>query len=332
MKPTGPTGLFAFFIAFALCFMSWLTPLCEKISFTDAEAVPLGIPSYDGKVLHAWYISRIMSRGKETFYTREENSYVKYLERTLRQDPDSRLVLFFHGQDGTVASGRRADIHRALREKAHIITLDYRDQRRTTISKRRLTADGLAFIRWFLAKTAIPPERIVIFGEGFGSAVAISMMHKLKQEGDKMCFAGVVLGPGLDKAQVIDVQNFGLIPQETTQRDNLQQIKHLTNKTHKFHITLIHAEGRPNSSLARAIHMFRLAAIGASGETDYFGMDVNATLDGMFENSVSLDHGRVWGTVNGEIRLIDAGQGGENVTMHNTAKAVWTAFNGRTCL
>jgi len=103
-----------------------------------------------------------------------------------------------HGNAGTVAQGWRTDTYRALSmgapDKIHVLTADYRGFGYSTGSpyEEGLIIDGVAVVKWALEVARIPPERIVLFGQSLGTAVATAVAEHFIVE-DGIEFKGIIL-------------------------------------------------------------------------------------------------------------------------------------------
>lgn len=131
------------------------------------EAEDLEVTAEDGVVLRGW---RIRGEGR-------------------------RALLFFHGNAGNVS--HRLERARILRERfgLDVFLLDYRGYglSKGDPSEEGLYRDGRAAHR-AATERGFPPERIVLFGESLGSAVAIQLAL------DRPCAAAVLETPFLSIA------------------------------------------------------------------------------------------------------------------------------------
>jgi abhydrolase domain-containing protein 12 len=115
----------------------------------------------------------------------------------LRNDPDTRLLLYFHGNTATIAQGRRTEEYRSYSsggsEKIFVLAFDYRGFGKSTgsPSENGLMNDAEAVIEWALNTAGIPPDRIVLLGHSLGTAVAAGIAHHYAKMGIE--FAGLIL-------------------------------------------------------------------------------------------------------------------------------------------
>lgn len=165
----------------------------EQFGFAHHQATPFYISAEDGERLHCWHVLPIgayAANQNELLAQGPEGGLVERYEETLnfkllKENPNARLVLYFHGTSGTMASGWRPDSYRSIYAvdpvNTHILTFDYRGYGKSTghPSEPGLIRDAEAITNWALHTAGIPPSRIVIFGQSLGSAVAIALVHKL---------------------------------------------------------------------------------------------------------------------------------------------------------
>jgi len=105
--------------------MTWFKDLDvpESFGFMRNQVTPFFLESSDGKKLYAWHILPIeLYRKHEVTLLEEPVGFVpditsRHAFKLLRDDPDARLILHFHGAAGTVGSGYRVPtIERCLRD------------------------------------------------------------------------------------------------------------------------------------------------------------------------------------------------------------------------
>jgi abhydrolase domain-containing protein 12 len=138
----------------------------------------------------------------------------------LREDPEARLVIHFHGAGGTVGSGYRIPNYHALSagdsEKIHVLTFDYQGFGHSTgsSSEEGLIADAHAVIDWAMNIAGISTSHIIIFGQSLGTAVSIAVSNELAQRSPSVVFAGTILvAPFADIAALVSTYCIaGVIP------------------------------------------------------------------------------------------------------------------------
>lgn len=326
----------------------------EQFGFAHHQATPFHIPTSDGEKLHAWHVlplgaylaneRALLAQGPEGGLVGRFQDSLNF--RLLRDNPDARLVLYFHGTSGTMASGWRPDSYRSLYAadpaNTHVLTFDYRGYGLSTghPSEPGLITDALAVVDWALHTAGIPPERIVIFGQSLGSAVAIGLVHSLAtaaKRGDRIHFAGLVITASFsDLAQLTATYRIGgVIPVLSpvakvpalfrffTRRlsstwDNAGRLGEFVRAADRYHITLLHAEDDSDIPMEHSVRLFREAvraaaaddAAGGSpkGHAGRGGREVSSEeLDGMIEERTETrgEGGKVtvWEARKGEISL-----------------------------
>ncbi len=130
------------------------------IEFTPENAglayEELWLPSGDGVKLNGWFIP-----AENAFYT----------------------ILFFHGNGGNISQRlEKAVVLNSL--KVNVCLIDYRGYGRSEgcPSERGLYSDASAALQYLIREQGIAPDRIVLYGESLGSAVAVdcATRHQVK--------------------------------------------------------------------------------------------------------------------------------------------------------
>ncbi|CAK7226139.1 hypothetical protein SEUCBS140593_006140 [Sporothrix eucalyptigena] len=198
--------------------MTWFKDLNvpETFGFMRNQVTPFWIQTADGEKLHAWHILPVeLYRHNEPALTSEPAGLIldftsRLAFRLLRDDPEARLVLHFHGAGGTVASGYRVPNYRAVSAghpgKIHVLTFDYRGFGRSSgkPSEQGLVNDALAVVDWVMNVAGIPASRIVVFAQSMGTAVSVAVSNHLAQQSPPVVFAGTVLvAPFADVASLV---------------------------------------------------------------------------------------------------------------------------------
>jgi abhydrolase domain-containing protein 12 len=177
----------------------------EVFGFLHNQVTPFPIETSDGETLHAWHVLPLtLYRRHEKELLAQPSGFAHDLSsrlsfKLLRDAPDARLVIYLHGTAGCMASGVRPDVYRALYsaapDKIHIVTIDYRGYGLSsgTPSEEGLLLDAIALAAWAVNVAGIPTSRTVLFAQSLGTAVAISLMDKLRDQSSTLSFAGTIL-------------------------------------------------------------------------------------------------------------------------------------------
>jgi len=192
--------------------LTWFRDLAapEQWGFLRNQVTPFTLTTSDGETIHAWHIlpHQLYLKHQDELHQQPSGTFVdpdvlssRLPFKLLRDDPDALLVLYFHGAAGTLASGYRPASYRALSAaapdtKIHVVAIDYRGFGSSTGSPSEdgLLTDALTLADWATKQVGIPAERIVLFGQSLGTAVAISLAHHLAMNRhDPVLFAGMVL-------------------------------------------------------------------------------------------------------------------------------------------
>jgi abhydrolase domain-containing protein 12 len=195
--------------------MTWFKDLDvpESFGFMHNQVTPFFLESSDGEKLYAWHILPVeLYRKHEATLLQEPVGIAsditsRHAFKLLRDDPDARLILHFHGAAGTVGSGYRVPNYRALSAgqpgKIHVLTFDYRGFGKSTgtPSEGGILLDAHAIIDWAMKVADIPSERILIFAQSMGTAVSVAISNYFALKSPPVIFAGTVLvAPFIDAA------------------------------------------------------------------------------------------------------------------------------------
>ncbi|CAI9632001.1 unnamed protein product [Alternaria burnsii] len=160
----------------------------ERAGFLKNQVVPFRITSKDGERLFAWLIAPlgVYARDADAFIQEKTGTDVEHTLawRLLRDDPEARLLIYFHGNSATLAQERRTIEYRSYSagasEKMFVLAFDYRGFGISTgdPSESGLLNDAEAVIDWALNTCLIPPERIVLLGHSLGTAVVSGIAHR----------------------------------------------------------------------------------------------------------------------------------------------------------
>lgn len=186
--------------------LAWFRDLTvpEQFGFAPRQVNSFFIETEGNEKLHAWHILPLGVYRRHLSVLLPDKNENDPKESTtaldlLKFDPEARLVLYFHGTAGCLASGWRPDSYRAIYAAApdhiHVLSFDYRGYGLSsgTPSEEGLLQDGLAAVQWALEVAGIPPCRIVIYGQSLGTAVAFALMQHYATLPEPILFAGHVL-------------------------------------------------------------------------------------------------------------------------------------------
>ena len=253
----------------------------EQWGFLRNQVTPFHLKTPDGETLHAWHVLPLETYRQHQDDLRNESTGLcediqqRLSFKLLRDDPTAQLVLYLHGAAGTLGSGWRPQSYRALSAAStnvHVLVIDYRGFGTSTgwPSEAGLLTDALTLVNFATEAAGISPERIVLFAQSIGTAVAVSVTHHLATQSPPILFAGTVLvAPFADVAsltktykvagtipllspiaffpKLLTLLNYFIISKWPSQEKLAGVIKHLDSvkidgRKRKYDITLIHAE------------------------------------------------------------------------------------------
>ena len=177
----------------------------EQWGFLHNQVMVFRLKTPDGESLQAWHVLPLGTYQRHEKELAEEPSGLaraiteRLSFRLLHDDPEALLVLYFHGAAGTLGSGWRPPSYRAMSagapDKIHTIAIDYRGfgSSTGTPSEDGLVTDAQTLVDWAMEVAQIPPSRIVLFAQSIGTAVAVSVAHRIATRPDPVLFSGMVL-------------------------------------------------------------------------------------------------------------------------------------------
>ncbi|KAG9237084.1 Alpha/Beta hydrolase protein [Amylocarpus encephaloides] len=178
----------------------------EQFGFAKNQITPFNFTTPDNELIYAWHVMPLGLYAKhEVEILHRPSGCAEDITRTkafqlLQDNPDSRLIINFHGNAGTVAQGWRTDSYRALSggstSNIHILAIDYRGFGLSTgfPTEYGVIIDGIAAVDWAMRVAKVPSERIVLLGQSLGTAVTAAVAEHYAHEG--VHFAGIVLVAG----------------------------------------------------------------------------------------------------------------------------------------
>ena len=198
----------------------------ETFGFLKNQVTPLRIPTRDGQRLYAWLVTplRVYARNEFTLTkdasTLSENIQDRQAFKLLKNDPNSRLVIYFHGNAGTVGQTRRTEAYRMISSGAsdtiYVLAFDYRGFGNSTGSptEEGLIIDAVSVIHWAMEVAHIAPSRIVLVAQSLGTALACAAANHYICKEPKVEFAGIVLCAAFTNAATVclNYSVFGRLP------------------------------------------------------------------------------------------------------------------------
>ncbi|KAL2022012.1 hypothetical protein VTK56DRAFT_6252 [Thermocarpiscus australiensis] len=312
----------------------------EQFGFAHHQVTPFYMSTPDGVRLHAWHVlplAAYQANERALLAQGPDGGLVEDFEQTLnfhllKENPDARLVLYFHGTSGTMASGWRPDSYRSLYAadpvNTHVLTFDYRGYGESTGNPTEpgIITDALAVADWAMNTAGIPPERIVVFGQSLGSAVAIALVNELAKREPAIHFAGLVVTASFSDVPqltatyriggVIPVLSpvakvkpvFGFFARRLSSTwDNLHRVGMFVETAERYDITFLHAEDDTDIPMEHSVKLFTEAVRVASGATyandSSTAGDLLTRIDSVRESRGEGGWLSVWPTKKGDIRL-----------------------------
>lgn len=130
------------------------------------------------------------------------------------------VLLWFHGNAGNLS--HRADLMlRLAKTPAQVFIVDYRGYGRSEgrPSEQGLYRDSDAAWRYLSSERRVAPERIVLFGDSLGAAVAVDLASRVPA-------AGLIVQSGFTSAADMAAEHFPFVPRALirTKMDSLAKI------------------------------------------------------------------------------------------------------------
>ncbi|OTB02928.1 hypothetical protein M426DRAFT_322173 [Hypoxylon sp. CI-4A] len=176
----------------------------EYWGFARNQVTPFFITTVDGESIYAWHILPLPTYLKhENELQGQRQGFSDDITKTesfklLKDDPNARLVIYFHGNAGHVAQAVRPNSYHTLTDSSryHVLAIDYRGFGKSTgsPSETGLIHDGVAAVDWAMHVAGIEASRIVIMGQSLGTAVTSGVAEHFAMQGVE--FAGVILIAG----------------------------------------------------------------------------------------------------------------------------------------
>ncbi|KAF2709709.1 hypothetical protein K504DRAFT_280846 [Pleomassaria siparia CBS 279.74] len=158
----------------------------ESFGFAKGQVTPFHLKTSDGETLYCWHVLPLdVYLENELEVVHKSSGLVEDLTKTvgyklLKSDPESQVVVNFHGNAGHVAQGFRTSTYRSLSSipHTHILTCDYRGFGHSTLlnvphipTETGLITDGISLVTYLLTTLQHPSTRTVLLGQSLGTAV-----------------------------------------------------------------------------------------------------------------------------------------------------------------
>ncbi|KAF4974327.1 hypothetical protein FZEAL_8756 [Fusarium zealandicum] len=176
----------------------------EQWGFARNQVTPFSLTTPDEETIYAWHILPLpLYLQNEASIESQPPGFSKDFTQTesfrlLREDPESRLVLYFHGNAGHIAQAIRPSSYHSLTDTSsyHVVAIDYRGFGHSTgaPSEMGIIQDASTLVEWAINVAGVPSNRIVLLGQSLGTAVVSGVAEKYALQGVE--FAGITLVAG----------------------------------------------------------------------------------------------------------------------------------------
>ncbi|KAI1371876.1 alpha/beta-hydrolase [Hypoxylon crocopeplum] len=319
----------------------------EYWGFARNQVTPFSLTTVDEEDIYSWHILPLPTYLKhEDELQAQHSGFSNDITKTtsfglLRDDPEARLVIYFHGNAGHIAQGFRPDSYHTLTDSSryHVLAIDYRGFGKSTgtPSEVGLIRDGVAAVDWAMHVAGISASRIVIVGHSLGTAVTSGVAEHFAMQGIE--FAGAILVAGFSTLPTLlsSYTAAGFIPILSPLRpippllrffqtfivdkwesaDRLARVVSLTRT--RLRLTFIHAKNDLEIPCRESDMLFKSVA----SATVYGGLDKDSFLSWKEQRTIQWDDGTVVVNVEGEPDMIVREElvpyGGHNDVMMSSA-------------
>ncbi|KAF1934251.1 uncharacterized protein M421DRAFT_116750 [Didymella exigua CBS 183.55] len=160
----------------------------EEFGFAKGQVQPFYLETSDSEQLFCWHVLPLdvylqneeqLAMGTTTGEVADELKGTMG-EKLLRTDPESRIVVNFHGNAGHVGQGWRPSSYRSISgiPHTHLLTCDYRGFGLSTLNnpphlptETGLITDAISLLHYIETTLNHPPARTVLLGQSLGTAV-----------------------------------------------------------------------------------------------------------------------------------------------------------------
>ena len=262
----------------------------ERFGFLKNQVIPFYIPTKDGHRLYAWLVTplQVYAWHESVILQDSAKLYGDVRDRVafnvLADDPKSRVIIYFHGNAGTVGQTRRTDAYRMISSgtsnPVYVLAFDYRGFGRSTgtPTEGTLTQDAIDVIRWVIEVANILADRIVLVAQSLGTAVACAAAHHFIDQEPKLEFAAIILCTAFTDAATVFLNYsiggyFNLLAplrqsntlitwfarQITDTWKSADRIANVVRKSSRLHMTFVHATNDSVIPWTQANRLFHIA-------------------------------------------------------------------------
>ncbi|KAL9009951.1 MAG: hypothetical protein Q9173_005067 [Seirophora scorigena] len=187
----------------------------ETFGFLQNQVAQFYIQTSDSNKLYAWLIIPLKLYAKyesallEDPLAKDHGIEGKLAFRLLTEDPGSRLVIYFHGNAGTVGQTRRTEAYRMVSsgasDRTFVLCFDYRGFGKSTGSptEGNLVTDAICAIQWALEIAKLPPSRVVLVAQSLGTSLASAAACHFINQSPKIEFSGILLCAAFSDAATV---------------------------------------------------------------------------------------------------------------------------------
>ncbi|KAF3941152.1 hypothetical protein ABW19_dt0202400 [Dactylella cylindrospora] len=262
----------------------------EQLGFAANEVTPFNIATPDNETLFSWHIlpHGVYAKNRDELLQRDVGLVDDITEtlgfKLLKEDPEARLLIFFHGNAGNVAQGYRTEAFRTWAgvdsNRLHILTFDYRGFGRSTgdPSEAGLILDAVTVLKFAINTIGIDPARIVILGHSLGTAVTLGAAEIMARE-HGVEFGGLILCSAFSKLKTLimtytiggvipilsPLRPYPIVQKWATQYvrepwDGEERLKSLIQHSPHLKLTMIHAHNDYSITWTHSQILFHTAA------------------------------------------------------------------------
>ncbi|KAH7406097.1 Alpha/Beta hydrolase protein [Phaeosphaeria sp. MPI-PUGE-AT-0046c] len=160
----------------------------EESGFAKGQVQPFWLDTSDGEKIFCWHVLPLdvyLENESELIQVTTSGEVMEGLEGTvgaklLKRDPESRVVVNFHGNAGHIAQGHRPSTYRSISgiPHTHLLTCDYRGFGLSSLTnaphiptEKGIITDSISLLSYIQTSLNHPASRTVLLGQSLGTAV-----------------------------------------------------------------------------------------------------------------------------------------------------------------